>query len=168
MNTGSFESTLANALRMFDRWPGMSRQDGLLPAFAAARAALAEYDEAKNPKRLSRLTGDAVSHTPTPWRVDDDFDVGGDLRIEGPGRYYIADMWTERLPRESFEQARADAAHIVRCVNSHAALVAALRTVTVGLQSACMVISDDVERKLALEMVADGRAALKLADGSDG
>lgn len=65
-----------------------------------------------------------TTHTPTPWTVSGDY-------IQGIGQICLS---------ETAEEDVANAAHIVRCVNAHDALVAALRTIrdttqTIGVAS---------------------------------
>lgn len=83
-------------------------------------------------------------HTPTPWRVDEDgdtdiLDKDGFCIVSGEEPFAILHGYAEKLniphwadseaaSREiSEEESRANIAHIVRCVNSHEALVKALQ-----------------------------------------
>lgn len=83
----------------------------------------------------------ATSHTPTPWAVLPEECEKPYIRIRGTylgGRYKIANVITPVydgvLPHEAVET-RANAAHIVRCVNAHDALLAALREMTERFES---------------------------------
>lgn len=60
----------------------------------------------------------ATNHTPTPWRIGD------------AGRTVFGPPNGNPSPETVAHTSRANAAHIVRCVNGHDALVAALRDLT--------------------------------------
>jgi hypothetical protein len=62
-----------------------------------------------------------LQHTPTPWCYAPD---SKHIRIHGGGMDHPI-AWTPRLFDGALDQ--ANAAHIVRCVNSHDVLLAALR-----------------------------------------
>ena len=68
-------------------------------------------------------------HTPAPWYVSSDrlenvFSVRSDVdRIDGVGKFVAPHVWGQ-----------ANAAHIVRCVNAHEALVRALETLLGSLK----------------------------------
>lgn len=69
-----------------------------------------------------------TTHTPTPWRVYKDIDPRTYLHtkfvgVAGP----LKTVQVALCGKLSNTEAEANAAHIVRCVNSHAALVEALR-----------------------------------------
>ena len=72
---------------------------------------------------------ECVGHTPTPWRAVEEMD--GDtlmLRVKGVDQE-MASVYGEVVQGIWAEETRANAAYIVRCVNSHKALVEALRSV---------------------------------------
>lgn len=62
-----------------------------------------------------------TKHTPTPWKCVDG-DIGNETTKEGV-------VFHEGIYGKTVEQAEANAAHIVRCVNAHDGLVRALRTI---------------------------------------
>lgn len=64
-----------------------------------------------------------VKHTKTPWQVGPERENDTSARLFSGSRY-IGAVWNSD---ENINQARANAEHIVRCVNAHDALVAALR-----------------------------------------
>ena len=68
-----------------------------------------------------------TKHTPTPWAVSDD--GGPCIETEGGGRT-VAILGED--PQMTEGEHKANAAHIVRCVNTHAALLAALKRIAVG------------------------------------
>lgn len=66
-----------------------------------------------------------MSHTPTPWKINkQDTGMNDSGTIEGGGIIIVPDVYGE-----SKERADGNAAHIVRCVNNHDALLQALKTV---------------------------------------
>jgi hypothetical protein len=80
-----------------------------------------------------------AKHTPTPWAIwteekarrDDVYIVGNPTGELGGTRHlaYMVDTWTR-------QQTTANAAFIVRAVNSHAALVNALKLLTEKVDAA--------------------------------
>ena len=113
-------------------------------------------------------------HTPTPWR-------GHDMEtatLVGPDHLSIADCNARnRLVAEN----RANAALIVRAVNSHAALVEALRALTTAAEAHIKTNGETVLRRdgsqvqtigmiqadhLIVAALAQARAALKQAEES--
>lgn len=67
------------------------------------------------------------THTPTPWHVNTQ--IRRKLYIEG-ATSFIADLQYEECTDYTRAQCRADAEYIVRCVNSHDALLEALKLAT--------------------------------------
>jgi hypothetical protein len=73
------------------------------------------------------MTNAISTHTPTPWRVSN----GTTGRYRSPTTTIAVDhasgVEQTVATMAGISASKADAAHIVRCVNSHDALVAALR-----------------------------------------
>jgi hypothetical protein len=94
-----------------------------------------------------------MEHTKTPWHIG----IFSELRISGADGIGIAQL-SEISPRRDYNESVANAAHIVRCVNAHDALVAALEQ--------CLPYVD-LYRRMALGegnvAALNSRAALKLA-----
>lgn len=66
-----------------------------------------------------------MSHTPTPWYAS---------KTEGKGRAYIAATGIGNVV-DAGSVSHGDAAHIVRCVNAHDELVAALRAIVAAWEA---------------------------------
>lgn len=67
-----------------------------------------------------------MSHTPTPWKLINEKTIVG---LDHPRQGYVADVNLHRSNDQQEPDGDANAAHIVRCVNSHDALIEALRTI---------------------------------------
>lgn len=91
------------------------------------------------------------NHTPLPWRIGD-----AGLTVFGP-------KTDAPSPKTVAHSNRADAAHIVRCVNSHEALTEALERVVQFMHSALAgtIHDDDLQHYEAI-----ARAALEQAGGA--
>jgi hypothetical protein len=71
-----------------------------------------------------------MTHTPTPWRVTKAYRITG-----GPqGHTYVASL--DNVKHLSPEELEANAAFIVRAVNSHDEMLAALKGVCIDLRAA--------------------------------
>ena len=107
-------------------------------------------------------------HTPTPWMVSKEQDNQYVIRHPGE-KWDLATCWFPRAAvregdkdSEAFwdalrDEQDANAAHIVKCVNSHDALVEALREVVSDIDAGCAAVR--------LDLVAKARAALAAARG---
>jgi len=97
-----------------------------------------------------------TTHTPTPWYVN-----GSLIAPTRTGkRFAIAEIF-----RDNVQTAKANAAFIVRCVNSHAALVEAVedaRDTLIGMGSPDKTDYADVETA-----ITRFDAALRLAKGQE-
>lgn len=106
----------------------------------------------------------AGDHTPTPWHVG--MKPGPMLYAEDGAQ--VADL---RSPSSLSEESRANAQHIVRCVNSHDALVEALESARLLLEE-CLEMRPmemhDLIMSAGEEVEAFAREALDLATGKDG
>lgn len=104
-----------------------------------------------------------MKHTPTPWVLASPYRVAGDCShtgMHGAFSFPVAEC------KGSNEVAAANAAHIVRAVNSHDKLVAALRFVEATLASVA-VPSGCPEVSRAFADLRDGtRAALAEAEAA--
>ena len=66
-----------------------------------------------------------ATHTPAPWKIINEKTIVGP---DHPGQGYIADVNMHRSPGvQDPPDGAANAAHIVRCVNSHDAIIQALK-----------------------------------------
>jgi hypothetical protein len=79
--------------------------------------------------------GEGVKYiSPLPWTSDDEFAI-----YAADNTYIVHVRYDPMIPRlaghSGFDRARANAAFIVRCVNSHDDLVAALRDARVALEA---------------------------------
>lgn len=92
-----------------------------------------------------------TKHTQTPWAIHP-FKL--DLICTADGQKSIAGAYNQDI--SSYEEIAANAAHIVKCVNMHDELVAALQ----ALESVCKFSKDSFLFKGELE---DARAALSKA-----
>jgi hypothetical protein len=101
---------------------------------------------------------DAATHTPTPWRVHIYGEIVG--AAPSPGRCVLV----VAEPNRTNPNAEANAALIVRAVNSHAALAAALEDAEFLMRQASKhagPMQDSFKRS-----AEDARAALALARGN--
>lgn len=113
------------------------------------------------------------AHTPTPWRVGDaGHTIFGPLS-QAPCPITVA-MIPAPTPRCTLDERRANAAFICRAVNSHEALVAALKSCCELLNSPAVAtfcagmdlpVSRDVLRDACSLRISEIRAALALAEG---
>lgn len=100
-----------------------------------------------------------TGHSPTPWSRDDHL-------IFGQENIHIADC----LSAQPYSSARpystdtANASLIVRAVNSHSALVKALRKAALSMHCQCIAIALSGHGDCPL---CEARAALALAGGGD-
>lgn len=81
------------------------------------------------------------AHTPTPWQI---------TGVDGYARRFVSDSKGNQVAfcapiQPTIERGLADAAHIVRCVNSHDALVEALRNLLIAEK----IYDDDDQRLIA-------------------
>lgn len=101
-------------------------------------------------------------HTPTPWSLS-----GSDSYIMGRkngGKVVVALVEMDESGSVSFDEMDANAAYIVRCVNSHAELVAALERIESETE---LDIDDEQEALTTLKRIRQqARAALAKAKGS--
>jgi hypothetical protein len=69
-------------------------------------------------------------HTPTPWQINDHHAKFDTINIVADGPILIATLSTNKNRCSAAELGHAfdNALHIIRCVNAHAALVAALES----------------------------------------
>jgi len=122
-----------------------------------------------------------TAHTPTPWTLGPWIESDGHrvYALIGRGKDQIASVSVYGKRQHSGEVAgralkngghqrtiaepiaEADAAHIVRCVNSHDALVAALRVITGHVES----LTSGSRDMLTANIVAEARAALAATKG---
>jgi len=80
-----------------------------------------------------------TKHSPTPWRVIR-FGIGGPCIVEGSddGFRFIASPTSRNTdPAVERQQQDVDAAHIVKCVNHHDELVAALGDLVDDYRAIC-------------------------------
>lgn len=104
-----------------------------------------------------------AKHTPTPWVVEENVRAGGIMHLAVTNRAAAPDwMPCSITPMHMVREVdRANAEHIVRCVNLHDELVTALRAALSG--------SDDtsVNFKHLMDAVPLMRAVLAKAEGSE-
>src|SRR5208282_3626924 len=97
------------------------------------------------------------AHTPTPWQVNLTSPNAGTFKLTDADGEFISYLARSRYHDDREDpEAEADAAHIVHCVNTHDALVAALRS----LHDAWGADSKTVSKALV-----EARAALAAAEG---
>ncbi len=72
------------------------------------------------------MNGDIMKHTKGKWKIDGGTNKKGDLFIWKTGEYYGGHA-IATIHGEIEEGAEANAEHIVRCVNSHDALLEACK-----------------------------------------
>ena len=108
-------------------------------------------------------------HTKLPWAVKDGRDKGFGIWIYAPEETVENDRGPsyprQILEDEDYPEKLADAAFIVRCVNSHDALVAALEDMIELAYCAMKRANRDGAEYDRGEELKDARAALKLAKG---
>jgi len=98
------------------------------------------------------------AHTPGPWRTY----LQGDST-----RYVVRPDTAEVNSREvAYVPANWNAVYDAPLIAAAPDLLEALKETASALQAACFIITDDVARKMALEMVADARAAIAKAEGA--
>lgn len=93
-----------------------------------------------------------TKHTPAPWKLG----ASKTTVVGGEGDYAIAACATQYPPDESPE---ANAAHIVRCVNSYKDLLYALENITDHYHS------KDGDMKLMRHFIAEADKAIAKARG---
>lgn len=100
--------------------------------------------------------------TPTPWTVEENVKAGGVIHLAITNRAAGEDWMPASItPMHQVRPVdRANAEHICRCVNSHEALVSALRR----LLRADEQLPSNAQAKEAVEAMSQARKALALAE----
>lgn len=105
-----------------------------------------------------------TQHTPAPWEL---FNKNGTIAIKNPRSRKSHNeivFWTGFDASHYPEKALANATHIVRCVNIHSALVAALQAIADTDQHPD---HEDTAAELR-EIARNGLSALTVKHGTDG
>jgi hypothetical protein len=113
-------------------------------SWAKEGAIFAEY----GPIEQEQQRDDSAKHTPTPWSINEWPQAGSDIAIGAMGTPLIAKVILRDV---SINEQKANATHIVHCVNVHDGLVEALQ---------CFQRAWDENRLLTSDEAAQMRAAL--------
>jgi hypothetical protein len=106
---------------------------------------------------------DAANHSPLPWKVASGYREDGCAKITNGEHFGLASVVVE-VDGRPYPEGEANAALIVRAINSHAALVAALEKVALfGENPTALAIGHTAA---LMELGRNARAALALARGN--
>jgi hypothetical protein len=133
-------------VKRFNSWCAMQSDKTVMSAATAGRLAEKINDAVLNVKGTNMTT----NHTPTPWENQDGISIfsADDHEIANTSRRHLSNA-----------EACANAAHIVRCVNAHDELVAALEAVADAIYEYGNTDVDDIARAQWSKVIDAGHAA---------